>query len=396
MKKEKVLVLGGGFGGVKAALELSRDKRFDITLLSDHTELRYYPALYHTATGGQRSGSAVHFKDIFGGTGVQTVLGSAETIDRKAKSVTTRTGEIYHYDTLIIGLGVVTNYFGIPGLQDLSYGIKTNTEALRFKQHLHDQLMQDHKPDFNYVVVGGGPTGIELAGALPDYIRQLMKNHGIKGRAIHVELVEAAPRLLPRMPKRTSWHVKRRLKRLGVHVNLGKIVQGQAADALTVSGKPIKSHTVVWTAGVTNHPFFGTNHFVLMPRGKVATDVYLQAEDSIFVIGDNANTPYSGLAQTAVSDGAFVANNLKRRASGKTMRSYRPQQPASVIPVGKHWAVLNWKNIQLHGHIGSWLRSAADFIAFKDVESWPKAVHQWSLGFEEHEDCTVCTSKKNA
>jgi NADH dehydrogenase len=206
MKKEKVLVLGGGFGGVKAALELSRDKRFDITLLSDHTELRYYPALYHTATGGQRSGSAVHFKDIFGGTGVQTVLGSAETIDRKAKSVTTRTGEIYHYDTLIIGLGVVTNYFGIPGLQDLSYGIKTNTEALRFKQHLHDQLMQDHKPDFNYVVVGGGPTGIELAGALPDYIRQLMKNHGIKGRAIHVELVEAAPRLLPRMPKRTSWY----------------------------------------------------------------------------------------------------------------------------------------------------------------------------------------------
>jgi NADH dehydrogenase len=177
-----------------------------------------------------------------------------------------------------------------------------------------------------------------------------------------------------------------------VQILLGKVVQGQDADSLTISGKPFKSHTVVWTAGVTNHPFFADNHFVLMPRGKVATDVYLQADDNVFVVGDNANTPYSGLAQTAVRDGAFVAENLKRRASGKEMKAYQPKTPASVIPVGKNWAVLNWKNLQIHGLLGWWLRGAADFIAFKDLESWPKAYHQWALDIGEQEDCIFCKS----
>ncbi len=116
------------------------------------------------------------------------------------------------------------------------------------------------------------------------------------------------------------------------------VVQGQTANELMVSGKRLRSHTVIWTAGVTNHPFFIDNHFVLMNRGKVATDVYLQAEENIFVIGDNANTPYSGLAQTAIHDGNFVANNLKRRARGKDMKAYNPTVPISVIPVGTKWA----------------------------------------------------------
>jgi NADH dehydrogenase len=390
MKKEKVLIVGGGFGGVKAAVELAEDERFDITLLTDQLELRYYPTLYNTATGGKRASSAVPLTDIFESKPVRVALGQAVMLDRKAKKIITADGASHEYDTLIIGLGVVTNYFGIPGLKELSYTIKTNEDALKFKQHLHDQLIDQHKADLNYLIVGAGPTGIELAGVLPTYLHRLMKNHGIKDRKVHVRLIEAAPRLLPRMPKRTSWRVKRRLKHLGVDISLGKVVQGQDLDTLTVSGKPIKSHTVVWTAGVTNHPFFSENKFVIMPRGKVATDVYLQAEDNIFVVGDNANTPFSGLAQTAVGDGAFVAKNLQRRASGKTMHSYKPRIPATVIPVGKHWAVVNYKKFQLQGFVGYLLRNAADFIAFKDIESWPKAAHQWALTEGRQEECSIC------
>lgn len=352
MAKSKILIVGGGFGGVKAALELSNNDAFRVTVLSDSAELRYYPTLYHTATGGRRANSSIKLSDIFEGKPVQVVTGEAKTLDRKAKTITTKNGESYEFDYLIIGLGVVTNYFGIPGLDQYSYSIKTQAEVSRFKKHLHDQLKDERQPDLHYVIVGAGPTGIELAGALPGYLKRIMKNHNIRDRKVHIDLIEALPRLLPRLPKHTSRVVARRLRKLGIKLYLGKAVQGQTANELTVNGKPIRSHTVVWTAGVTNHPFFKDNEFVITKRGKVAVDTYLQAEENIFVVGDNANTPYSGLAQTAISDGTFVANNLKRQARGKSLRSYVAKEPITVIPAGPRWAAVIWGKLRLHGKPG--------------------------------------------
>ena len=389
-KKEKVVIVGGGFGGVKAALDLGNDRRFDVTLISDSDELRYYPTLFHTATGGKRSNSSIPLGRIFRSTPIRIVTAAAQTIDRKSKIVVTASGKTYEYDSLIISLGVVTNYFGISGLPEYSYSIKTQDEVARFKKHLHDQLISDHKPDLNYVVVGAGPTGIELAGALPGYVNHLMDNHGIAKRKVHVDLIEAAPRLLPRFPKEISRRVERRLKKLGIKLYIGSAVQGQTADELTVSGKPIRSHTVVWTAGVTNNPFFTVNKFVLMARGKVAVDTYMQAEDNIFVIGDNANTPYSGQAQTALLDGAFVAYNLKRRASGKNFNSYKAVQPITVIPAGPHWAAVVWGRAKFYGVIGWMLSEAADFVGFSDLEPWKQATKQFLTEFSTEESCEVC------
>src|SRR5262249_37760884 len=148
-----------------------------------------------------------------------------------------------------------TNYFGIKGLDEYSYSIKSQSEVQRFKEHLHQQLADEKRPDLHYVIVGAGATGIELAGALPSYLRCIMKNHGLPQRKLHIDLIEAAPRLLPRLPKETSRAVRRRLRKLGVTLYLNSTVEGETADKLMVSGKPIRSHTVVWTAGVTNHPF---------------------------------------------------------------------------------------------------------------------------------------------
>lgn len=392
MKRQKVLIVGGGFGGIKAALELAHDKRFAVTLLSKDLNFRYYPTLYHTATGGVTRQSNIQFSDLFADLPVTLIQGEAITLDRKNKSLTLSDGRIYTYDTLILALGVVTNYFGIPGMEEFSFSIKSIEAANAFKRHVHRQLIDEHKPDPHYVIVGAGPTGIELAGALPQYIREVMKSHDIRHRAVHVDLIEAAPRLLPRFPKDTSRLIARRLRRLGVKIYTGQAVQGLAADSLTVGGKPIRSHTVIWTAGVTNHPFFKTNNFQLTNRGKVVTDMYLQADDGIYVIGDNANTPYSGMAQTALYDGTYVARNLIRQADGKDPKGYAVKKPITVIPVGERWAAVLWGHTHIYGWLGWVLRSAADFVGFHDYEPWWKAGRQWLTEFESEESCPACLS----
>ncbi len=390
-KTENVLIVGGGFAGVKAALELADNEDFHVTLLTDDRDLRYYPTLYRTATGGSRANSSIPLDSILSASNIDVVIGQAETLDRQKKIVTTVDGQACEYDVLILALGVVTNYFGIPGLPEYSYSIKTQSEVARFKNHLHKQLIEDNRPDLNYIIIGAGPTGIELAGALPEYLKHIMKNHGISKRSIHIDLIEAMPRLLPNLPKSVSRKVKSRLKKLGISLYLKSKVEGETADELTINGKPIRSHTVIWTAGVTNHPFFTSNKFVLMGRGKVAVDTYLQTEPNIFVLGDNANTPYSGLAQTALRDGSFVAQNLIRRSKGKKFKSYNAKEPISVIPAGNRWAVVLWGRFHFAGLSGYLLREAADLRGFSKLEPWSNAVQQFLSEFLYQDDCSICS-----
>jgi NADH:ubiquinone reductase (H+-translocating) len=390
MTKQKIVVVGGGFGGVKAALELSEDDRFEITLISDRECFEYHPTLYHTATGGLTAQSQIPLKTIFAGKSVEIVIDKASKLDRRAKILTTESGKTYSYDNIILALGVVTNYFGIEGLEEYSYGIKSIEDIEKFKAHIHQQLVDERKPDMHYVIVGGGPTGIELAAALPSYLHRIMKNHGIRARNVHVDLVEGAPRLMPRMPKSTSRAIQRRLRILGVKLHLGKPVQGASADGLNVGGKSIRSHTIVWTAGMANNPFFNENGFSFGPRGKVAVNVYLQADDNTYIIGDNANTPYSGMAQTAVYDGEFVAANLKRALDDKDLKPYKPKKPVYVTPVGHGWASVLWGKVEIFGWFGWALREAADIKALSELQPMFKATKQWFTEFGEQEDCTVC------
>lgn len=392
MKKQHVVIVGGGFGGIKAALELADDSRFAITLISDQDSFRYYPTLYHTATGGLRKQSQIPLTELFENKDVTLVQGKVTSLERPTQHVILEDGRSYAFDTLILGMGVTTNYFGIPGMAENSFTIKSFEGIDRFKDHVHRQLTDSGKPDPHYVIVGAGPTGIELAGALPAYIREVMEKHGIRHRAVHVDLIEAGPRLLPRLPKDASRLIARRLKKLGVKVYTGKAVQGLTADSLSVGGKPIRSHTVVWTAGTTNHSFFKENGFLMTNRGKVQTDMLLQAEPNIYVIGDNANTPYSGMAQTALYDGLYVARNLIRAAEGKDPKAYACKKPITVIPVGERWASVLWGNTRIYGLLGWTLRQAADYVAFKDYEPWWKAGKQWLTEFGHEETCTVCVA----
>jgi len=392
-KKQKIVVVGGGFGGIKAALDLADKNNFTISLISDKDSFRYYPTLYHAATGGKLAESSIDLKEIFEDKKIDIIKDSAVKVDRTKKILIGKNGK-YDYDILILALGVVTNYFGIKGLAEYAYGIKSIEEAHRLRDHLHQQLIDDSKPDINYVIIGGGPTGVELAGNLPHYVAHIMKKHSLKPTKLHIELVEAADRLMPRMPKPYSAAVAKRLRKLGVKLYLGQAVEAETADDLTVNGKKIKSHTVVWTSGVANHPFFADNGFYITEHRKVSVNKYMEADEDIYVIGDNADTPYSGMAQTALNDAAYVADDIQRRYLGKNRKEYKPKKPIYVTPVGNRWAAMLWGNTQIYG-LGAWLlRSAADFKAYKDLEPWWKAGKHWLATLGEEEDCLVCHPKK--
>jgi NADH dehydrogenase len=394
MSKKDVLIVGGGFGGVKAALELSDTDAYNVTLISDQPNFRYYPAMYHTATGGSRVVSIIPLAELFADKDVSVVIDKAAKLDRTKKSLVTAGGQKLSYDILIMALGVVTNYFGIKGLDTYSYGMKTIEEAEEFKSHLHQQLLDEHKPDLNYVVVGAGPTGVELAGELPHYIHEIMREHGIRDRRLHIDIIEAAPRVLPRMPESVSKAVQKRLRKLGVKVVLGKPVQAETADDLLVGGEPIRSHSVIWTSGVTNHPFFKENGFILNERGKVTVDKLLQAWPGVFVIGDNADTPFSGMAQTALFDAKFVATNLKRHAAGKQPYSYKAKKPIYIQPVGPGWAAVVWGPLHFYGWAGWVLRHAADWIGYHDVEPWWRATQRLMAEGLEESDCPRCMAEQ--
>lgn len=393
--KHRVVIVGGGFGGVKTALELAGDDRFHVTLITDHIDFRYYPTLYRTATGGRRMISSIPLSEIFAAKRIHLINDVVTKLDRQARTVTTKVNHVIGYEAVVLAMGVKTNYFHIEGLEQFSYGIKTPEDAEELKAHLHQQLIDQKKLDLNYVIVGGGPTGIELAGVLPSYLKQIAKQHGLAHRTIHVDLVEAAPRLVPRMPKDISRHLAKHLRKVGVRLYLGTTVQAETADALMVNNKPIRSHTVIWTAGVANNSFFAEQGFQLAKNGKVRTDQFLQSDQGVYVIGDNADTPYSGMAQTALYDGVFVANNLKRLASKQDPKPYAAKKPIYVFPAGRHWAAVLWGSVRIYGRLGWMLRSFADLIAYHDYEPWQLATKRWAAEGDNEESCPICGNNKD-
>lgn len=385
----KVTIVGGGFGGVKTALELAKNTHNRVTLISDKTEFQYYPALYGTATGMSHLQSWVSLGVIFAEKpNVDVVIDTITAVDPAKKELKGASGVKYEYDHLVLALGAVTTYFGIEGLDHYAFGIKSEAEIKKLKQHLYIELKEKQHSDKQYVIIGGGPTGVELASALGSYIKRLRKHYRLPDRQVTISLVEASPRLLPRMHPTTSEKVRRRLEALGVKVELGKKVESATAEGLMVSGKPLKSHTIIWTSGVANHPFYKANerHFDFAPNGKIVVNEYMRTKDGIYIIGDNAATPYSGLAQTALHDAQFIGRNFKYRQANKPLKKYKSVMPPVVVPLGENWAVFEWKKIRLSGWPASLLRRAADVIGYSDVLPLGRALGVWRAQREYEAD----------
>lgn len=392
-----ITIIGGGFGGVKAALELAKDANNHITLITDKPDFQYYPALYSSATGHSHKESWAPLGEIFGDIeNVHVFIDSITGINHKNKSLKGASDAVYYYETLIIAIGVVTTYFNIPGLETYTYGIKSHEEIQRLKQRLFIDIAEKGRLDKNYVVIGAGPTGVELAAALGTYIERLCRRYDVRHHSLRVRLIEAAPRVLPRSSEITSHRVEKRLKDLGVRVETNKRVESENAKELIVSGKPIESHTVIWTSGVANNPLFAAHPeiFTLAKNGRVVVDEHMMAHDSIYVIGDNAATQYTGLAQTALHDALFVAADISRTIKGKKRKAYKAVLPPSVVPVGKDWAALEWKFIRIYGYLGSLIRRAADWIGYNDILPLGMSLGAWRAATVYENDYFTPTLKR--
>lgn len=376
----KVLIVGGGFAGIRAALEIAHDPKNEVILVSDKPDFQYYPTLYSSATGHSHLESWAPLGEIFADHHNVTVyIDTIEKVDADRKTVTGASGTVYHYQTLLMAIGVVTTYFNIPGLDMYAHGIKSEEEIRRLKQRLFIDIAEKQQLDKNYVVIGGGPTGVELAAALGTYIRRMCRHYGVKRSNVRIRLIEAAPRLLPRSSEQLSRAVTKRLKKLGVSVEVNKRVERENAKAVIVSGRPIESQTVIWTSGVMNHPLFAAHLdvFRLAKNGRVEVNDFLMAYPGIYVLGDNAATPYTGLAQTAVRDASTVARNLRRLEAGKKSQKYRPLLPVTAIPVGKRWAAIEWKWIRIYGWLGAIIRRAANLVGYLEVLPFGTSLGAW-------------------
>jgi NADH dehydrogenase len=317
---------------------------------------------------------------IFAGKkNVTIVYDTIEKIDSDKKTLQGKTGTTYSYETSVLALGTVTTYFGIQGLETYTYGVKSAEEIEELKQHIYADVIEGRGVDKRYIVIGAGPTGVELAAALGSYLKKLSRHLKAPESNMHVALIEAAPRVLPRMSEKASASVLRRLEKLGVKVQTGKTVESATEDLLTVSGELMTSDTIIWTSGVANHPFYKANaeQFELAPNGRVVVDAHLQVKDGLYVIGDNAATPFTGLAQTALHDALFVADHIKNIATGKPVVDYKAVMPPVVIPVGAFWAVFEWRKLRITGIVAAVLRRAADFMGYSDILPLGQALGVW-------------------
>lgn len=383
MKKQKVVVVGGGFAGCKTALELANKKGFEVTLISQSNNFEYHGALYRSATGHSPMEVTIPIRDILKrANNVSFVLDSIERIDSKRKIVMSSTGHTYSYDSLILAMGNTVNYFGIEGLEQNSYAMNTVPHTIELRNKL-TELFRSDKKEVCIAIVGGGATGVELAGEVMNFARMVAHKYRTHVKHPQVVLIEGADRMLPLLDPVLSAKAYKRLQKKGVEMRLSIKVNSCEPNKVCLDSGDLHADVIVWTAGSRAVDFYSEHpkEFVL-EKGRVKVDEFLRAvgHSDIYVLGDNAKTPFSGMAQTALYDAKFLARNMKRQQKGRKPVAYRARHPIFVIPVGERWAVLQTQKNLISGY-SAWLaRRRADKWIFKNFLPYKAAIKQWRKG----------------
>lgn len=406
-QEQKIVIVGAGFGGVRCALDLAKKRipNANIILINDKPYFEYTPALYRVVTGRSPLGACVRLQDIFQGIEVEVLEDTIERVDLSAKQLKGAAGSTYNFDFLVLVLGSETNYFNTPGLKDLSFSSKSINEALRLKRHLHEMFDQcigqgssEQKVcSLHFVIVGGGATGTELTGELAFYAIKLAKKHNIEPSLVTIDLIEAGPRILSALPEKISEKVTHRLRHLGANIFLNRGVVKEDLEQVYLKDMEMKTKTVIWTAGVKpNHLYAETAGFELNQRGRVIVDEHLHAKgfSDVFVLGDAAATPYSGMAQTAIHEGAYIADAIYRQIRGEKIPTYVPQKPSIAMPVGPNWAAVLINSLRFYGQLGWWLRRLADLRFFLTILPLSKAFNIFFSSKNLCEACQICEVEK--
>ena len=369
--RPSVVIVGGGFGGLAAARALARAP-VDVTLVDRTNHHLFQPLLYQVATAGLSPAEIAHpiRRILRRQPNARVLLGEAVAILPAAKRVMLGDGAL-PYDHLILAAGAAHSYFGKAEWQRHAPGLKTLEDALEirrrallaFEEAEREEDAEARRQWLTFVVVGGGPTGVEMAGAFAEIARHTLSGdfRRIDPRSARVLLLEAGPRVLSSFPEDLSEKAKLQLEALGVQVWTGAPVSALDEAGVETGGDRIAARTVVWAAGVAASPLARSLGAPLDRAGRVLVlpDLTVPGQDAVTVIGDLARVdqdgrPVPGVAPAAIQMGEHAALNVLRALRGEPRRPFRYRDKGSLATVGRRRAVAVLGRLRLSGPV-AWL-----------------------------------------
>jgi len=363
--RPRVVILGAGFGGLTAAKALAKDA--DVTVVDRHNFQTFLPLLYQVATAGLAADHVAHpVRGALRKSGVKFRMGSPIAVDHKNKSVKLDSSETLEFDHLIVALGSSTADFGVKGVTEHALGMKSVHEAIGIRaevmRRFEDLCRFEDQTRLSLTVVGGGPTGVEMAGALAELKRGPLKNDE-ENAAKHIDiyLIEAGPRILPMLSERLSARAKKDLEKLGVKVLLNTAVQEVKPRQILVKGQDaIPSEVTIWAAGVKGEP---TGALLNLPlegtRISVEQNLQVNNYPHIWAIGDISGAKDKAgqflpmVAPVAMQQARWVAKQIMRANRGQALKDFKYLDKGSMATIGRHKAVVQFKGIQITG-IPAW------------------------------------------
>jgi NADH:ubiquinone reductase (H+-translocating) len=363
--RPRVVILGAGFGGLTAAKALAKDA--DVTVVDRHNFQTFLPLLYQVATAGLAADHVAHpVRGTLRKSGVKFRMGSPIAVDHKNKSVKLDSSESLEFDHLVVALGSATADFGVKGVNEIALGMKSVHEAIGIRaevmRRFEDLCRFEDQTRLSLSVVGGGPTGVEMAGALAELKNGPLKNDEANAaKHIDIYLIEAGPRILPMFSEKLSARAKKDLEKLGVKVLLNTAVQEvKPRQILIKGGEAIPSEVTIWAAGVKGEP---TGALLNLPlegtRISVAQNLQVNHYPHIWAIGDISSAKGSDgrflpmVAPVAMQQGRWVAKQIVRASRGQELQDFKYFDKGSMATIGRHKAVVQFKGIQIAG-IPAW------------------------------------------
>ena len=369
-----VLVVGGGFAGLRVARDLGSVEGVEVTLFDERNHHLFQPLLYQVAMAGLSPAEiAAPIRSILSDhANVLVRHERVETIDVEAKTLSTKSG-VFGYDYLVLATGARHSYFGHDAWEIHAPGLKTLAQATEIRRRVLSAFEEAEKEEsasrrealLTFVVVGGGPTGVELAGAIGEMSRFTLARdfRRIDPRHARVVLVEAGSRILPMFSERMAARAERDLEDLGVEVRTNRLVTGIDAEGIEMGSEPLASRTVLWAAGVEasalNRQLGG--ELDRQGRVRVGEDLSLPGHPEVFVAGDQAcclsadGEPLPGLAPVAMQQGAYLARLIRDRVRGRVAGApFRYRDKGQMATIGRKRAVLQVGRLELGGFV-AWL-----------------------------------------
>jgi len=367
-----VVIVGGGFGGLNAARALSH-QRVRVTLIDRKNHHTFQPLLYQVATAGLSPGEiAAPIRWILRGRrNVEVLLGEVQGFDLNRRMVQLADQEI-RYDYLVVASGAGHSYFGHDQWESLAPGLKTIEDAIEMRRRvlLAFELAERRAANgegqipLNFVVIGGGPTGVELAGTLAEIARRVMANEfvSIDPKRTRILLLEGGPRVLPAFPEELSRSAQDQLKRLGVEVHTNALVTQIEPGLIQVGDQRLPATVVLWAAGVAASPLGKKLDVPVDRAGRVLVnpDLSVPGHAEVFVIGDLAALQdengkwLPGVAPVAIQEGSTAAHNIGQDLKGKLRRNFHYFNKGNLATIGRAAAVADFGKLRLSGYI-AWL-----------------------------------------